>query len=126
MTDPHDRGSAAVEFVGVGVILTMCTLGILQTAVVAHVNAVLTDSAIAGAAYGALADSDLTAGALRARELSVAAVSAGLIDNVTAARSTMSGRGVVVVTIEYRMPLVGPWIPGALSRVTGRALVEGG
>lgn len=119
-----DRGSATVEFVGVGMLVTACTLGILQVGVIAHVSAVLTDSAIAGAAFAALADSSLEAGVTRARELATAGIASDLVTTVTARRGTAAGKSVAVVTIRYRVPGIGPWIPTAESSATGRAFIE--
>lgn len=119
-----DRGSAPVEFVGIGVLVALCTLGILQVGVIAHVNAVVTDSAIAAAAYAALADSSLDAGIERARDLSEAGIAANLITTITARRTNSSGLPVAVVTIRYRVPGIGPWFPTLESSAIGRAFLE--
>lgn len=124
MTWAHDRGSSTVEFVGVGALVTLCALGVIQGGVVAHVLAVATDSAITGAAYAALADSDLGAGASRARELATAALSPELIRSVTAARDIVSGRSVAVVTIRVRVPAFALILPVVETEVTGRAFLE--
>ena len=119
-----DRGSSSVEFAGVGALLTLCALGVLQGGVVAHVVAVATDSAIAGAAHGALADSNLGAGAARAKELATAALSPDIIRLVTASRSNVSGREVAVVTIRVRIPIFAMALPVAETDVVGRAFLE--
>ena len=124
MRADRQRGSATVEFVGVGALVTVCALGILQVGVIAHVAAVLTDSAIAGAAYAALADSSLEAGAQRALELANAGIAADLVDGVTATRTFVAQKPVAVVTIRYRIPTFGPWFPTVTSTATGRAFLE--
>ena len=124
MSGDRQRGSATVEFVGVGALVTFCALGIMQVGLVSHVSAVLTDSAIAGAAYAALADSSLAAGVDRARELAGEGIAREVVDGVTAVMNSVSGKPVVVVTITYRVPTFGPWFPTATSTVTGRAFVE--
>lgn len=120
----NERGSATVEFVGVGVLVAVCALAVLQVGVVAHVTAVLTDSAIAGAAYAALADSSLTAGIDRTRELVSTGIASDLVTGVTARRSTIARRPVAVMTVTYRVPTIGPWFPVVESTVTGRAFLE--
>ncbi|MFM6967413.1 MAG: pilus assembly protein [Microbacteriaceae bacterium] len=104
--------------------MTIAALGIMQVGVIAHVRAVVTDSAIAGAAYAALADSTLPAGVARTRELVEAGIAADLVTDVAASKAMVSGRSVVAVTVDYRVPAIGPWVPLATSTVTGRALVE--
>lgn len=124
MTEESQRGSATVEFVGVGILLTLCTLGVLQTSLIAHVSAIVTDSAISGAAYAALADSSLPMGIDRARSTAIRAVPDAVIDGISASRVIVANREAIAVTIDYRIPMVGPWIAGARASVTGRAFAE--
>ena len=124
MSRSAERGSATVEFVGVGALVSALALGILQVGVIAHVRAVLTDSAIAGAAYAALADSTLPAGAERARELATAGIASDLVTGVSASRTTVAGKPVAVVTMNYRIPAIGTWLPTFHSQVAGRAFLE--
>lgn len=119
-----DRGSALVEFTGVSLLVTACALGVLQIGMIAHVKAALTDSAIAGAAHAALADSSLSAGVARATELADAGIAAGIVTDIVADRITVSGRAVARVTIHFGVPAIGPWVPTVASQVSGRALVE--
>jgi Flp pilus assembly protein TadG len=124
VTIHRQRGSAAVEFVGVGVLVTACALGILQVGVVSHISAVLTDSAIAGAAYAALADSSIAAGIERTQELASAGIASGFVDEVSATRTIIGGKPAVTVTVRFRAPTFGPWFPAINSSVTGRAFAE--
>ncbi len=63
----HDqRGSSTVEFVLVGTLLTLLTLGVLQLALAVYIRNVVHDAARWRDAYfGALADTDADAGAAR-------------------------------------------------------------
>jgi Flp pilus assembly protein TadG len=124
VTVHRQRGSAAVEFVGVGVMVTACALGILQVGVVSHISAVLTDSAIAGAAHAALADSSIAAGIARTQQLASAGIAAGFVDDVSATRTIIAGKPAVTVTVRFRAPTFGPWFPAVTSSVTGRAFAE--
>ncbi len=104
--------------------MTGCALAIMQLGVAAHVSAVLTDSAIAGAAYAALADSSLEAGAERARDLADAGIARDLVHDVSATRGAVAGAPVAVVTVRYRIPTLGLWAPSVDSTATGRAFLE--
>jgi hypothetical protein len=120
----NDRGSASVESLGVSVLVTILALAILQFAVIAHVRAVVVDSAIAGAAFGSYADSTLTAGIERTRYLLEIGVAADLIESVSGRTTTIRGRPVRVVTVNYRVPAFALWVPSVSDRVSARAFVE--
>lgn len=124
VTHSAARGSSTVEFAGVGALLTLCALGVLQVGTASHISAIMTDSAIAGAAYAALADSSDRAGAARARELASRALPPELVREVTAHRTEESGIPVATVTIRYRVPMLGLWLPTIDASVSGRALRE--
>ena len=61
-----DSGSAVVDFVLVGALLTLVFVGVVQLAVVLHVRNTLVDCASEGARFGALADRTPDDGAARA------------------------------------------------------------
>lgn len=124
MTHSHERGSAVVEFAGVGALVTFAALGVMQVGVIAHVRSVVIDSAIAGAAYAGLADSSLSAGVARTRELVSAGIAGDLVTDVSAATAMIYGKPAVTITVKFHVPTVGPWIPIADSSVTGRAFIE--
>jgi Flp pilus assembly protein TadG len=86
-----DGGSAVVDFVLVGGLLTMLFVALLQFSLVLHVRNVLIDCATEGARYGALADRDAAAGADRTRELITADLSARYATGVDAAAVTQDG-----------------------------------
>lgn len=124
MIPARDRGNASVEFVGVGALITIVALALLQFAVIAHVRAVVIDSAIAGAAYGSLADSTLNAGIERTRELVAVGVAADLITSVTGSVGAVSGRPVSTITVDFRVPAFALWVPAFADSVTVRAFIE--
>ncbi|MFI8631747.1 TadE/TadG family type IV pilus assembly protein [Microbacterium sp. NPDC077663] len=102
-----ERGSTPVEFVLVGVLLTVLTLGVLQLGLAVYVRNVVHDAAVEGAYHAALADVETAAGAQRAREVVERAVGAGFVESATATESTALGYDTVAVTLTTRLPLVG-------------------
>jgi len=124
VTEPRSRGSAPLEFVGVSALIAAVALAVMQFAVVAHVKAIVIDSAMAGAAFGSLADSSLAAGVERAEQLVNIGVAADLIDSVSGRVASVAGRPVTVVTVEYRVPAFALWIPSVSDTVTARAFIE--
>jgi len=125
MTRGLERGSAPVEFVMVGVLLVAVALTVLQIAFVAHIRAVAIDSAIAGAAHAALADTADSEGVVRATELVTNGVAASLVRSVFIASGEVAGKPIASVTIRLGVPTIGPWLPVAETDVTGRAFREG-
>ena len=119
-----DRGSAPVEFVLVGTLLTLVLLAVLQLALALHVRTTLIDAAAEGARFAALADSSLEAGAERSRELIATAIGPRYAGDVGAGVATFGEHPVVVVTVRAPLPVVGLFgIDGALE-VSGRAALE--
>lgn len=124
MTAVSDRGSAAVEFVLVGVLLVFLTLAVLQTAFVAHIRSIAIDSAIAGAAHAALADTSDADGVARTEDLIGRGIARGLVEDVSVGSTRIGDRDVVVVTAKLGIPVIGPWLPVVSVEVTGRAFRE--
>ncbi len=120
-----DRGSAPVDFALVGVLLVAIALVVVQIAFFAHLRAVAIDSAIAGAAHAALADTTDSEGVARATALVSAGVAASLVRSVSVGSSEVAGKPIVSVTIRLAVPAIGPWLPLAETDVTGRAFREG-
>ena len=79
-----ETGSAPVEFVLVGLLLTVLTLGVLQLALAVYVRNVVHDAAVEGAYHGALADTEPADGAVRTTRLISAAVGGALDAQVSA------------------------------------------
>lgn len=119
-----DRGSAAVEFVLVGVLLTLVTLSVLQVAFALHVRTTLIDAAAEGARFAALADSSLPAGIERSRELITAALGDSYAQSISAGMGAYGGHPVVIVTVSSPLPLIGMIGIDDTLEVSGRAALE--
>lgn len=119
-----DRGSAAVEFVLVGVLLTLVTLSVLQVAFALHVRTTLIDAAAEGARFAALADSSLPAGIERSRELITAALGESYAQSISAGLGAYGGHPVVIVTVSSPLPLIGMIGIDDTLEVSGRAALE--
>lgn len=119
-----DRGSGPVEFVLVGALLTVLTLGVLQFALVVYVRNVVHDAAVEGAHVAALADTRSEEGAQRTTVVIGRAVGADYARDVSVRETTALGVPTVEVTVRTTLPLVGLLgVPSGLE-VTGRAPVE--
>lgn len=118
----RDRGSAAVEFVLVGTLVVLIGLAVLQLVLALHVRNILVSSAYEGARHGARADRTLDDGVARSEEVARAALGNREI-LARAFRDSVDGAGVVVVTLEAAVPIVGLWGPGTM-RVEARAFDE--
>jgi len=122
-----DDGSAAVDFVLVGVLVTLLFLGVVQLGVDYHVRNVVAASVAEGARYGANADvADPAAGAVRANDLIRESLGPSFAHAVPAALpDTIGGEPVVTITATVRLPLVAWFLPlGPTVHVTGHALQE--
>ena len=119
-----DRGSAPVEFVLVGVLLTLVTLSVLQVAFALHIRTTLIDAAAEGARFAALADSSLPAGIERSRELITAALGESYAQGISAGTGAYGGHPVVIITVRSPLPLVGMIGIDDTLEVSGRAALE--
>jgi Flp pilus assembly protein TadG len=123
-----ERGSAPVEFVLVGTLLTLLFLGLVQLGIDYHIRNTLAACAADGARYGANADvASAQAGAKRTNELIGQALSDAYADARPASNPTSAGGApVVTVTVATQLPLIAFWLPGAgpTIHVRGRALLE--
>ena len=120
----HERGSAVVDFVLVGALVTVLLAGVLQLALTLHVRATLIDCAAEGARHGALAGSSPAVGVQRTRELIDSALSPTYSDDVTATVSDLGGAPVLVVSVRAPLPVIGLLGPSGAFEVSGRALME--
>jgi Flp pilus assembly protein TadG len=125
--DLRDRGSAAVDFVLVGTLVTFLFLAVVQLGIDFHVRNVLAACAAEGARYGANADvADAQAGADRANDL-IRQSLGGAYAKATAPaqQDTADGVPVVTVTVSARLPLLAWFLPfGPSVHATGHALLE--
>lgn len=123
----NDRGSAAVDFVLVGSLVTLLFLGVIQVGIGYHVRNVLAASAAEGARYGANADvADPAAGAAKANALIREALGSSYAHAVAPLdQDAVDGAPVVTVTVTARLPLVAWFLPvGPTVHATGHALLE--
>lgn len=119
-----ERGSAPVEFVLVGALLTLVMVSVLQVALALHVRSTLIDAAAEGARHAALADSSLAAGVERSRDLISTAVGQSYAGDITAGFGSYDGHPVVVVTVRSPLPLLGLAGLDRGLEVSGRAALE--
>lgn len=116
-----ERGSAPVEFVLVGLVLTLVTLGVVQVGVVVYVRNVVHDAAVDGAYHGALADRTPEDGAARAERI-IATALGGAPDARARGELVRGEDGERVrVTVVAALPVLGMLgLPAALE-VTAHA-----
>lgn len=102
-----EGGSAPVEFVLVGVLLTFLTLAVLQLALALHVRNTVLDAAAEGARYGALADNEPADAVPRTTHLIETAVGSDFARDVTVREGSWMGVPAVIVTVRTTLPLAG-------------------
>lgn len=123
----RERGSAPVDFVLVGSLVTLMFLALVQLGVDYHVRNVLAACVAEGARYGATADvADPAAGAARANDLIAQSLGWSYAHATPAdVQDDIDGVPTVTVTARVRLPLVAWFLPvGPAVHVTGHALVE--
>jgi hypothetical protein len=121
---PEERGSAVVDFVMVGGLLTMFFLAIIQLTLVLHVRNTLIDAAASGARYGTLADRGAADAAERAGDLIGTALNADFAQDITTSEVTFQGLRTLEVTIKAPMPVIGLIGPRAMLEVKGHAAIQ--
>jgi hypothetical protein len=122
-----DRGSAAVDFVLVGTLVTLMFMALLQLGVDFYVRNVLAACVADGARYGANADvADPAAGAAEAnQEISGALGPSYASAFAPTGQDTVDGAPVVTVEVRDRLPLLAWFLPvGPTVHATGQALQE--
>ncbi|MEN8581914.1 TadE family protein [Burkholderia sp. RS01] len=118
-----ERGSAVVDFVLVGGLLTMFFLAIIQLALVLHVRNTLIDAAASGARYGTLADRSAEDARRRTGELIGTALSADFARDVQTREVTFQGLRTLEVTVRAPMPVIGLIGPRDMLEVKGHAAI---
>lgn len=120
--DGSERGSAVVDFVLVGSLLTVIFIAIIQLALVLHVRNTLIDAAASGARYASLADR----GAADAKSRTEALISMALNDsyagNVSVDEVTHQGLETIEVNVAAPLPVIGLIGPGGVIEVSGHAV----
>lgn len=119
-----ERGSSPVEFVLVGTLLTLLTLGVLQFGLAVYVRNVVHDAAVEGAHEAALADATLAQGVARTREIVARTIGAEYAADVRATRTDGLGHPAVQVSVSSTLPLVGLLGLPRLLEVTAHAPLE--
>jgi hypothetical protein len=120
----NERGSAVVEFVLVGMLLTVLTLSVIQLGLALLIRNTVLDAASEGARYGALADNTIADGVGRTRDLITTALGPGYARDITVSRGSYDGYPADIVTVRTPLPLLGLiGIPNGLE-VRGHAAIE--
>lgn len=122
-SNPGDRdaGSAVIDFVLVGALLTVIVLAVVQLAVVLHVRNTLIDAAASGARYGTLADRTPQEGVERTRALISGSLAPGFAGDISYARTGEQGSAMLRVTVRAPLPVLGLIGPGDGIEVSGHA-----
>ena len=120
----EESGSAVVEFVFVGILLTFLTLGVLQLGLALHVRNTIQDAASEGARWGALIDSTPADGVQRTRELITTAVGEQYAKDISVSSQQWMGAPATVITVKAPLPMIGLWGPATSMEVRGHAATE--
>lgn len=120
-TWPGERGSAVVDFVLVGALLTLFFVSVVQLTLALHVRNTLIDAASSGARYGALADRSPEDARSRTIDLITMALNGDYAADVVAVEETRDGYGTLEVIVRAPLPVVGLAGPGSIQEVRGHA-----
>jgi len=120
----RDRGSAVVDFVMVGSLLTMFFLAVIQLTLVLHVRNTLIDAAASGARYGTLADRSAADAEERAGTLIGMALNANFAQDISSAEVTFQGLRTLEVTVRAPLPVIGLIGPQEMLEVKGHAAIQ--
>ena len=124
MSRPGEQGSAVVDFVLVGGLLTMFFLAIIQLTLVLHVRNTLIDAAASGARYGTLADRTASDAEERTRSLISMALNKSFAEQVSTREVSVQGMRALEVTVRSPMPVIGLIGPRDMLEVAGHAAVQ--
>lgn len=117
----NERGSAPVEFILIGALLTALTLGIVQLGFALYVRNVVQDAAVEGA-YAAAPVGATLQDALAQTDAAIStAIGAGANHEVSASYSTEYGYETVAVTVTATLPLAGFLGPNRGMTLTAHA-----
>ncbi|MGO4237536.1 TadE/TadG family type IV pilus assembly protein [Pseudarthrobacter sp. YAF2] len=119
-----ERGSAVVDFVLVGGLLTMFFLAIIQLTLVLHVRNTLIDAAASGARYGTLADRNAADAEERTRSLIGIALNPGFAEQVSSREVNLQGMRTLEVTVRSPLPVIGLIGPQEMLEVKGHAAIQ--
>ncbi|WP_458109128.1 pilus assembly protein [Arthrobacter sp. R3-55] len=117
----EECGSAVVDFVLIGALLTLFFMAIVQLTLVLHVRNTLIDAAASGARYGALADRTPADARARTEELIHSALNSDFARDIVCSDVVVDGARTLEVTVKAPLPVVGLIGPGGLLEVKGHA-----
>ncbi|MBD8044223.1 pilus assembly protein [Arthrobacter sp. Sa2BUA2] len=118
---PDEAGSAVVDFVLIGALLTVIVVAVIQLALVLHVRNTLIDAAASGARYGTLADRSPQDGVERTRSLISGTLSPGFADDVSYTRMGDGAAALLQIRVTAPLPVIGLLGPSGGIEVTGHA-----
>jgi TadE-like protein len=125
LPEEHDeRGSAVVDFVLVGALLTVFFMAIIQLALVLHVRNTLIDAAASGARYGTLADRNAGDARARTGELIGTALNEDFARDISTQEVVFQGLRTLEVTVRAPLPVIGLIGPRELLEVKGHAAIQ--
>jgi Flp pilus assembly protein TadG len=120
-----ERGSAVVDFVLVGGLLTVFFLAVIQLALVLHVRNTLIDAASSGARYGTLADRTPADARERTVDLIGTALNSDFARDVSTSEASFQGIRTLEVTVRAPLPVIGLIGPVGALEVRGHAASSG-
>lgn len=120
-----ERGSAVVDFVLVGGLLTVFFLAVIQLALVLHVRNTLIDAVSSGARYGTLADRTPADARERTADLIGTALNADFARDVSTSEAGFQGIHTLEVTVRAPLPVIGLIGPVGALEVRGHAASSG-
>ncbi|MBP2437812.1 TadE/TadG family type IV pilus assembly protein [Microbacterium amylolyticum] len=107
MNGDAERGSAPVDFILVGVLLTALTLAVLQLGFAAYTHNVVKDAAVEGAHYAALADNTVADGEERTRRIIARSFGEDAVTLVVGSQARRHGVPIVTMVVSARLPVIG-------------------
>ena len=119
-----DAGASPVEFVLVGTLLTVLTLGVLQFGLAVYIRNVLHDAAVEGAYHAALADTTLGDGEQRTRDIVSRTIGGEYATDVSVREASSLGQATIETRVVATLPLVGLLGAPRSLEVTAHAPVE--
>ncbi|WP_370646972.1 TadE/TadG family type IV pilus assembly protein [Arthrobacter sp. zg-Y844] len=117
----RERGSAVVDFVMVGALVSLVFMAVVQLALVLHVRNTLIDAAATGARYGTLADRTPADGAARTAALIGSSLGEEYAGDVAYSEQTVDGARLLEITVRAPLPVIGFVGPGDGIEVKGHA-----
>lgn len=124
VTARDESGSAVVEFVLVGALLTILTLAVIQLGLALLVRNTVLDAASEGARFSALADNSAADGILRTRDLITTAIGASYARDIRASTGSYLGHPAAIITVRTPLPLIGLVGIDHGLEVSGHAAIE--